>query len=1310
MSDLELQARAAGYNWGEIDDYLQGVTEDATAAGYGQDDIDRHMGFDPTNVAARAGSLIAETPAAPSDPDTGALDLSSFDWRGGYANALRDGDTRGSYDWADSVAAAALDRMDIADPTTKDKALGWASRAGDQIAAQLPGRREFADAALDVSGTTPDDPNFDTVRRNLIDHWQETGEGPIDAANRSRVNTDLNDKLTGEPPQRGALGEIGAAVNRWRGDLIFGLEHIGQEAWSGIANLTGSDDLKSLVNERAQVWAKREADWHAANQRGEGITAFVAGAVGEGVPTLAEYLAVGVPAMLTYGALHGASLAWERTGSATAAATGALIGGAEAGAPVPFLKGAAGQGLVSAAVKTALGMAATGGISSIADAIPDWVGGKGLKLPSIEEIGEAAAGGAITGALFGPVVSLASRPRIRALDLTPGAPDKVVPLDDPSLQPTPELHDRAAKLARDADRMEQLRLEREGLVPGNATEGGDFFSRKVAEPGGTDPYELAEGYRAAFGLGSIMDSLFGPIWRDQSGSMKLGSRVSMSDADRAAMRERADIVDQTVRRDEAFRDAYDWSVKKTLDPIFKAIEPHMGEWTTTLDEAIKTRDTTRLKQTKVGQLLAHMQGTNGYSLPGNHEARPWADTLRTMTDISKAYLMKYGFDMNWEKQFWPHQWKDPQNAENIFGSFWRSKSVPDFFDGIEKGLVPLYSHPIEHIFHDLTRKSAAWTREAALDHLAGEFGRDADGNILLDETGAPKGRDPNAPVLFTAKQPSGNMVPITGLTRKGIYTDRIYPRPLTPAEEAAQGEATGAVLGGSRPADIGRMSGEDIPRAVDLKAYASPEIAKMVQAWTDRYAPMSGGEKVFEMVNRASNMALAMKLLGPFYHLASTMNEMLAGSIGTAGKLLSGDLTTTDVAEAVAKATRITKELHTKGLGLATTMPEHLKLDPLMEAAINGGFRHGKRQGVYMPGRGVSIVEGLMRGSLGREIKEAYDRDGLAPVSWDVAQQVLTSASAPAFDHIIPVAKSVTTLSQLELAMRQNPTMDPAARFKAARQIIDNTDHRLGELNLNNVFWPRWVRRMLAAAMISPSWTYGTVAYTLAGLGYRIGPKGLRGAEWNPTATANLVGLAIATAGTNALVQWLWSGKLPGEASKIQSFPEAVALDLVSPRAGGVTKGWAPSRMWTPTQVKEYLDWAKIVEETYAGYKIGGAQYGIGKLITSTAKYGEAKVRPLWNSVFALIAEQDAIGHDPYLQQGGLAKFLEDQFMPIGVSQWENYRHKSNIGRVGAAMGLREAPDWIEDPRRYWGIQRWLYLKKTRDQLRQYRREQSYLR
>src|SRR5438132_1405319 len=149
--------------------------------------------------------------------------------------------------------------------------------------------------------------------------------------------------------------------------------------------------------------------------------------------------------------------------------------------------------------------------------------------------------------------------------------------------------------------------------------------------------------------------------------------------------------------------------------------------------------------------------------------------------------------------------------------------------------------------------------------------------------------------------------------------------------------------------------------------------------------------------------------------------------------------------------------------------------------------------------------------------------------------------------------------------------------FRSARQIADNTDDRMGELNLDNVFWPRWVKNVLATTMVSQSWTYGTIRYTLAAFGVRMRPgaalteimPGVRlplpGLEWNPVAMTNLAGQVIAQVGMNMIYQFIKTGQLPGDKEMpYLPAPWNVAMDMIAPRSGGFTKYGHEARVMLP--------------------------------------------------------------------------------------------------------------------------------------------------
>jgi hypothetical protein len=108
--------------------------------------------------------------------------------------------------------------------------------------------------------------------------------------------------------------------------------------------------------------------------------------------------------MVAMGALQGATeAAKQNNGDPTAAAVGAGIGAAAAGAPAHFLFGQAGQGIVKGAVRGALGMAGVGVAQQALEPIAGVAAGNPYKAPTADQLSEALATGFITGTMFGAV-------------------------------------------------------------------------------------------------------------------------------------------------------------------------------------------------------------------------------------------------------------------------------------------------------------------------------------------------------------------------------------------------------------------------------------------------------------------------------------------------------------------------------------------------------------------------------------------------------------------------------------------------------------------------------------------------------------------------------------------------------------------------------------------------------------------------------------------------------------------------------------------------------------------------------------------
>jgi hypothetical protein len=202
----------------------------------------------------------------------------------------------------------------------------------------------------------------------------------------------------------------GIAGNAMRG-LIYGGATAGNSliraAGAGASALGMNNVGNSLSDFAAQEQPKiaktaPTVDSHTQINSPSDAAKYVTGKLGEAVPGIAEYFAGGVPAMAGAGAIQGAQGASDATGGDTMSTiAGAGAGAATSVLPVPFARGAG--GVVSGALRTGLGMAATSPITAAANRIPLAVhsGNIGDVVPSGSDIAEQALSGAIQGGAFG---------------------------------------------------------------------------------------------------------------------------------------------------------------------------------------------------------------------------------------------------------------------------------------------------------------------------------------------------------------------------------------------------------------------------------------------------------------------------------------------------------------------------------------------------------------------------------------------------------------------------------------------------------------------------------------------------------------------------------------------------------------------------------------------------------------------------------------------------------------------------------------------------------------------------------------------
>lgn len=486
MSDLpaqfdpETQARAAGYSWDEIDSHIGQATAVAGQNGYSQQEIDRHLGYnDPTTFRDQARVNWATTMANPDDStlqnlssSDPTIDLNSPSMPDEYGQAVLNREVKTPQDFAYQYAASALDAahtsLDLPEDNSEEK-LKAAAYSADDLATTLPHPRDFTDASLSLASDFGVDPNNPDIKSNLVDHWKNTGQHPIDAAQEATTNPDLAASLTSpKQPQRNLAEEAWSGVrSSLANGFVFPVSKAGDAIFRAVGDLTGSLAIKQWAAEETANTAQAIADENKQSSPDASFLSspvhYLARGAGELGGMAAQYAAFGVPSMVGLGALAGAETAHAANdGNPYATSLGALIGGAEAYAPIGAMHGAnfltEGKGLVSSVVATAMGMAGVGVVQTLADPLPGLVANGEYRAPSASELMEAAASNGLVGAILGPLGHYAS---IKSMDPeNPGV--EITPSDLIKLagEQTPT-HEAAAQYAMMDPANRQSTMEKE---------------------------------------------------------------------------------------------------------------------------------------------------------------------------------------------------------------------------------------------------------------------------------------------------------------------------------------------------------------------------------------------------------------------------------------------------------------------------------------------------------------------------------------------------------------------------------------------------------------------------------------------------------------------------------------------------------------------------------------------------------------------------------------------------------------------------------------------------------------------------------
>lgn len=786
--------------------------------------------------------------------------------------------------------------------------------------------------------------------------------------------------------------------------------------------------------------------------------------------------------------------------------------------------------------------------------------------------------------------------------------------------------------------------------------------------------ELAKSYDTATSLFEYLRAIVTKTFEDDSGALMLAgqARVKLQGGGEVARDSTlawytgASEAERLIRRGMGNRNWFTSHFGAELDRMQVYLNPHMAEF----DAAIAAKDIARIKGSVVGHMIRYLQGEPGVTIAKSDKTYAVAMTLRKANQAVHQYISQLAAEgkvtpLSYQKDYFRQMWRDPNETDRWFASrqgdpaSWKQKTIPNTMDGIEGGLVPAETNPL---------------RLAMMD-IQGKLG------FVMTQEMIGEAQKSNW-VYYSLKPENTGDIPLVGsLAEKGV-------------------------------------PGADPP--MTMRAYAHPGFARIYNnafGMGVHQLPFKAIGNTYDALIFGKNSFLSMKMILPTYHALTISWHVAGGGIAAGLREAGFGLTHGDLGElgrgaldTALSATIVPRVLQGLYVG-AQKMDAYIKManDPVLDRLASVNARFGPRQDIYQTGRAPSYWQAIAhnyrdaQGNAGLlESSKSLARAAWEQIGAETAKEpdmgylglrakilrsglyelgrFTTSISAPLFDYAVPFLKTFANYSQLEMEMRFNqkrgtPKTDDWLDNRA-RQIVDNTDDRMGEMNMENVFWNRLLKDAAATTAISTGWVYGTWRQVAAAFGARL--SGGRShvpfrTTWdpNPIALGNVLGLAAVIATVNTVYQELMTGKAP------EGFDDL----FVGGRTGGLTKGGQPARIQIPGEQKEVFDLSKIVANTYGAAKYGGANWiGAGALELGGGVADYANFKNAWNSFSFLINHgKDAIEHRVAYTPGGVSGAIEKLFEPIISSTAENLRVGSGIPKWQTQLGFKEAPTWAED-------------------------------
>lgn len=516
------------------------------------------------------------------------------------------------------------------------------------------------------------------------------------------------------------------------------------------------------------------------------------------------------------------------------------------------------------------------------------------------------------------------------------------------------------------------------------------------------------------------------------------------------------------------------------------------------------------------------------------ELQPLADVMRRMLDEARATVQNLGTGKlnSFYVDYFPHLWEDPVKARQTFQSllsgkrplagpksFLRRRTHLTFQDGLDAGLVPLYTNPVDMVLHKMHEVNKYVMAQRVMQEAKG-----------------------------------------TGLVRY-VKAGKIEQMKLKGYAEINDSIATVYGGGAAKPQGGLLIRGK----------YMAPEQAARVL--NNYLSPGLRQNAAFRGYMFLANSLNQFQLGWSAFHAGFTTIDAMTSKLSLGVEYMAAGKPVKAIGQLI-RANPITAPIENLYRGnkvlLESMRPgsTNAYYAEIVKNLTAGGFRP-KMEKIYTNDMVSKLTHAWKQGNyIGAVLRAPF---------------ALTEAVAkPILEELVPRQKLGVAADLVRLELDKNPNMSVQQRRAVMGKAWDSVDNRLGQMTYDNLFWNRTAKDLAMFSVRSVGWNLGTFREIGGGIYdtvtapaelYKRMTSGAKGRDLMTHRMAyTMVALPMYTALLGAITQYLYTGKGPQELK-----------DYFFPRTGNFDERGNPERVNLPTYVKDiyhYRDAYKLGPHT----------------------------------------------------------------------------------------------------------------------------------